>query len=172
MTRYNLTVHQNFVRAVSGGATDTAAAGYCGIGLRTAKRWLSTGRRALERWDEGELDEDARSADPDWQWAQLARDVDEARSRVHVGAAAVLIDGALGRPAEYDERGNLVRAEVPPDPRLALEILARTDPEHWGRTMRPGETWLREKGHHDEGDLAELLDAGEELIEELAARGD
>lgn len=149
-----LELHERFVALIADGWTVADAAAECNLGRRTVFSWLRRGRDALERWDTEGLDETERGADPDWETAQFALDVDRRGASVRGELAGIVLAGARK------------------DPKFALEVLARLDPEHWGRTLKPGETYLRDKGRADDGDLSELLQAGDALVAELAARAE
>lgn len=139
--------HERIVTAVRAGMYVHDAAARCGIGERTLYRWLERGRAAFEAEQEaddaGAPDEDPEGPpDPEFEYRQLWQAVMVARSDARLEAVATIRMEMVGRPAQYDEQGNVVREELPPGRdklRAALEFLARTDPKNWGRTNRPVE---------------------------------
>lgn len=50
---------------------------------------------------------------------------DALKSRPILAARRTVLDGITGVPAQYDDKGNLVRAEIVPDPDLSLKFLER-----------------------------------------------
>lgn len=98
------------LRALRGGNTRGDAATYAGIDRSTLVRWCA--------------------AD-----ASVRRACDEAEATARVHAVAVVVDAAFGRPAQYDDDHNVIRAEVKPNPVFAQWYLERRDPQNWGRRV-------------------------------------
>lgn len=98
------------VRALRGGNTRTAAAVYAGIDRSTLQRWCA--------------------AD-----AAVRRACAQAEATAEVRAATVVIDDAFGRPAQYDDAGRQIRAEVRANPLTAQWWLERRRPHDYGRRV-------------------------------------
>lgn len=159
--RYSMEVHEAFIAHIAQGATKHAAANAIGTGISTVGRWLERGRHAAERWEALDLDEDARSRDPDWEMAQFYLDTQIARGKYLAACAQIVTRSALGHPAEYDTAGNCIREEVKADPRMALEVLARRDRANWARDPIT-------KTEDAPAELDDLVRRGEALVAELA----
>lgn len=160
--RYTLELHQGVVQMLDDGATLEAAANASAVSFSTIYNWLGRGEAAVGRWEASGLEPEERSADPDWEMAQFYLDVTAARGKHLAACAKVVTHSALGKPAEYDAAGNCVREEIKPDPRMALEVLARRDKANWARDAQAPKPTEAE-------DLEDLARRGEALVAELAA---
>lgn len=145
-------VHATIVRALRAGAYLREGAGMAGVAERTVYQWLQRGEEAIEATEVANATAEREAGttdstdeagiievptdDPAWVYAQFAQAVMEARAQARVAAVATLKAAVSGAPAVFDEHGNVIVAERPPEWRAALEFLARTDPEHWGRGWR------------------------------------
>jgi len=67
--------------------------------------------------------------------AGFSRACEEAESAAMVRLTTVVYNAAFGAPAQYDDAGRVIRAEVPANADLAFRVLERRDPAAWGRRM-------------------------------------
>lgn len=132
--------HATIVQGLRLGMKRHEAAASVGITDRTLYRWIARGRAAVEQWerlvDENpsiDLDE---IEDPEFEFREFYLAVIQADAGYKRSLVATITRAAVGAPAEYDDAGNVLREEVKPDARVALEMLARRDPREWGRTNR------------------------------------
>jgi transposase-like protein len=133
------------LNALRAGNTREAAAAYAGMSHDTLTRW--------------------RRAD-----ASFRRAVDEAEATAEVRMATVVADAAFGRPAQYDDMGRLIRAEVRPDPHHAEWWLERRRPHAWGRRVSVDIRAVVERYAEEVGiDAADLGAAAAALLAEHAA---
>lgn len=63
--------------------------------------------------------------------ADFAREVRKAEATFKLSATAVVVNAANGRPAEYDQQGNVIRAERPPNWQAATWMLERRFPNDY-----------------------------------------
>lgn len=98
------------LRLLRAGSTREDAALYVGMDRDTLRRWMR--------------------AD-----AAFLRACEQAEAQARVRAVTVLVDDAFGRPAMYDDGGNVIRAEVRPHVESAKWYLERRDPLNWGRRV-------------------------------------
>ncbi|MCU0505464.1 MAG: hypothetical protein MUE82_06765 [Chloroflexi bacterium] len=102
--------------------------------------------------------------------ASFRRAVEQAESQARVRAVTVVVDDAFGRPAVYDDRGNVIRAEVKPSVTSAMWYLERRDPLNWGRKVSVDIRATVERVAHETGlDPDEVMAEVERLYEEHAA---
>lgn len=78
-----------------------------------------------------------------WRWmargevetSGIYRKFCEAVHQAEVEAEQMLVGRwmqlAIGSPAQYDTNGNMIRAEVPGNPRAIRDLLARRHPDRW-----------------------------------------
>lgn len=92
------------------GSTREHAARYVGIDPSTLRRWVSG---------------DAR----------FRHACDEAEATLLVRAIATVSDAAFGRPAQHDDAGRVIRAEIKSNAEYAMWILERKDPLNYGRRV-------------------------------------
>ena len=89
-----------------------------GLTRRAAAEYADMDRVTLYRW----------MADD----ATMRKAVIKAEAEAEVRFATVITSSALGRPAQYDAAGRLVRAEVPASPTDAKWWLTHRRPQDWG----------------------------------------
>lgn len=74
-----------------------------------------------------------------WRWMQrdagFRRACEEAEATLLVRAIATVSDAAFGRPAQYDDAGRVIRAEIKSNAEYAMWILERKDPLNYGRRV-------------------------------------
>jgi hypothetical protein len=132
-------------RALRSGATRTDAAVYAGMDVRTLQRWCVAS-------------------------AAVQRACDEAEATAAIRATAVVMDDAFGRPAQYDDAGNVIRAEVKPNPQTAMWWLERRRPHEFGRRVTVDVRQAVERYASEHGlDADALIAEAEALLAEHAA---
>lgn len=131
-------------RALRGGNTRADAAVYAGMDASTLRRWMHA---------------DAR----------VQRAIVEAEAQARVRMATIVSDAAFGRPAQYDDAGNQIRAEQKPDPDRAQWWLERRDPANWGRRVTIDIRSMVERHARDAGlDVDEVLAEIDAMYQEHA----
>lgn len=98
---------EQILGALRTGATRGAAAGYADMSHDTLWRWMRA-------------DANVRSA------------VRQAEATAEIRMTAIVADAAFGRPAQYDDMGRQIRAEVKPNPIHAEYWLDRRRRQEWG----------------------------------------
>lgn len=135
---------QVIINALRAGNTREAAAVYSGISHDTFARW--------KRDD-----------------AKFRRACDEAEASCEVRMATIVADAAFGRPAQYDDAGRVIRAEVKADADKALQWLERRRPHAWGRRITMDVRATIERYAAAQGlDPEELIAEAERLVAEHA----
>lgn len=116
--------------SIARGTSEEAAAEANGIHPATLYRWKERGEAALD----AEADGQTLSAQDELA-ARFCEGVTRARGECEDRLVQVVSHAALGRPAEYDAKGKLKRAEVKPDPVHATVLLERKWPQRWARRL-------------------------------------
>lgn len=134
------------LRILRTGGTKTAACGMADISLSTFHRWVM--------------------AD-----ASFRRDVAAAEATAESRFAAVVTDDALGRPAQHDDMGRVLRAEVKPNVASAQWWLARRRPHEWGQRLTIDVRATIERVAAENGlDADDLIREAEALMAENAEK--
>lgn len=132
------------LRALRGGSTRSDSATYAGIDRGTLSRWCA--------------------AD-----ATVRRACDEAEATAAIRATAVVMDSAFGRPAQHDDAGNVIRAEVRPNPEHAMWWLERRRPHDFGRRVTVDVRQAVERYAQEHGlDADALIAEAEALLQDHA----
>jgi hypothetical protein len=108
MGKWNQRTRDTILARIRSGAPDSDAAQSAGVHRATFYRWLK-----------------AKPA--------FKRAVDLAKSEGMVAHVGNIMKHAFGSPAEYDDKGNLIKAEVRPIWQASAWWLERRHPEHFGR---------------------------------------
>lgn len=119
-------------KSIGQGATYEVAAMAAGIHRTTVTRWKEYGEAVLTTIADKPK---TKLTDQDKLAASFCVMVEEAEAEAEVALIEVARNCALGAPAEYDDKGRQVRAEIPPDGRLALEFLGRKHPGRWSKRL-------------------------------------
>ena len=134
------------LQTIRTGGTRSAAAGRADMNVRTLERWLS--------------------AD-----AAFRRDIGQAEATAESRFAAIVADDALGRPAQYDDRGNVIRREVHPNVASARWWLERRRPHEWGQRLAIDVRAVIDRVAAENGlDPDDLIREAETLMAEHAER--
>jgi len=103
--------------------------------------------------------------------ASLTRDVSSAEAQAEARFAAVVADDALGRPAQYDDRGRVIRAEVKPNAESAKWWLSRRRAHEYGPRLAVDVRATIDRVAAENGlDPEELIREAEALLAENAER--
>ncbi len=101
-----------------------------GVSESAYYKWIARGNREQARMDALALTE----PDPDEAvFIQFLQRTTHAWAEAKVAALIIIRQGAGGRPASYDENGNLLTREQAPDWRAAAWWVERTYPIEYGR---------------------------------------
>jgi hypothetical protein len=101
--------------------------------------------------------------------ASFLRDVEQAEAQARARAVTVVMDAAYGRPAQVDDRGAVIRAEVKPNLNAAMWFLERRDPLNWGRRVTVDIRATVERYAAESGlDVDEVMAEVERLYQENA----
>lgn len=112
-------VQEIIVKKIRRGNYPECAARAAGIRKSTFYDWLARGRK--EPGSIYEAFSDAiEQAEAEWEESDV--------NLIHLAAH--------GAPAQYDENGNKIRAELKRDPKMAAWRLARRRPQSWGKTEK------------------------------------
>jgi hypothetical protein len=126
------------------GGTRTASAGLADLSYDTFARWLRSD-------------------------ASFAHDVIVAEAMAEARFATVVTDDALGRAAQYDDRGRVIREEVKPNVDSAKWWLERRRIHEYGRRISLDVRTVIERVAAENGlDAAELIREAEALLAEHA----
>jgi hypothetical protein len=125
--------------SVENGAPIEAASLAAGIEPRTYYRWQQTGEAVLQ--ERASREAEGKKARKETQVEQLCvslcQGVLRARGVCEEKLVGVAMAAAIGRPAKYDEKsGRLLERDMPPDGRVALEMLGRKYPERWSKRIK------------------------------------
>lgn len=124
------------------GGTRAASAGLADMSWDTMHRWM-----------QGDAD--------------FARAVIVAEAQAEARFAAIVADDGMGRPAQYDDRGRLLRAEVKPNAESAKWWLERRRPHEYGRRMSLDVRSVIDRVAAENGlDPADLIREAEALLAE------
>jgi len=149
-----------------------------GLGGRRTLRTPERREQVLRMLRTGSTREDAARAagmDPSTlrRWmhadARLRRELDEAEGTCRVRMVATIVDAAWGRPAQYDDAGNQIRAEVRPNAVHAEWYMERRDPLNWGRRLTIDiKQAIRAYAEREGFDYEEVVAEVEKLMDEHA----
>jgi hypothetical protein len=128
-------VHADIVELLEAGNAASTAARMVGVTPDTVYEWMRKGREADALQSAGQALDERQAV-----YARFARDVQRAQAHAEVDAVAVvekvMHGGYLVSEEETigpDGTRTVRRTWGQPDGRLAMEYLARTAPERWGR---------------------------------------
>lgn len=120
--------------SIAHGSPLEAAARAAGIHPATLFRWQELGEAILvAREQKGYRKRDEK--DHEKLSAELSEGIQRARGECEDKLVGIAYATALGRPATFDEDGNKITAEIPPDGRQALEMLGRKFPTRWSKRI-------------------------------------
>lgn len=104
-----------------------------------------------------------------YAWAQADVTLRDALARAHAEAearfTAVVVDDAFGRPAQYDDVGRLIRAEVKPNPNTAMWWLDRRRKEDYAQHVQVDVMSVARRVAEETGlDVSEVLAEAERIV--------
>ena len=98
--------------------------------------------------------------------APMRRDVIKAEAESAVRFVAVVTSSALGRPAQHDTAGRVVRAEVPPSPSDAKWMLTHRWAQEWGdRVTFDLEEAVEELADADDAEKAAIMAEVDDILD-------
>lgn len=152
-TRLTARVQETICKYIRAGNYLVTAAAQAGVSYAAVNQWIQRGKGTSDR--------------PTTQlYVDFVRAVDLAKAEAEIQLVVLLRREAIGRPAQYNEKGELTMPAREPDPQSAKWILERGYREHWGIGER---TIVEHSGAVDvrPSSLAHLSDEALEKIERL-----